>query len=235
MDHLIHNEGKPPPRSFEEAKKTGIGGDPSETSSDQTRIRTWTLRSKSCPDLGKIPGNPIITSDHLLEVGGSKNRLAAEEFERKVGVIPYKRGGLLSSPDDVYANDLPERTPIRVTDRKHKSQSERYNVREILRAVVDEQVEIDIVRWDVATGCDRTGERNAVDKWAGANQFVCKFLRDCLCGPVDQSIRSFPDPRRQYERFFATRADEAVDQNERAGGGYRIAELPERHRSAQEL
>src|SRR6266571_2831611 len=166
--------------------------DPSKTSSRETGIGTCDLGSKICSDLREKPGNPIVPPDHVLKVGGSADRFAVKKFEREVGVIPHKRRGLFSGPDDVDADDLPKRTAVRVANRKHKSQSERYGVGEILRAVVDEQGEVDVVRWDVTAGRDRTGQRNTVDEWTGADEFLCEFLGYCLRGTVDESIRALP-------------------------------------------
>src|SRR5947208_3026059 len=168
--------------------------DPSETSSRETWLRMRDLGSKICSDLREKPGNPIVPSDDLLKIGSSEDRFAVKKLEREVGIIPHKKEGLFSGPDDIDADDLAERPAVRVTNGKSKSQSERYGVGEILRAVVDEQVEVDVVRRDVTAGCDGTGQRNTVDERTGTDERVCEFLPYCLRGAVHQSIRALPVP-----------------------------------------
>ena len=133
-----------------------------------------------------MEAEPAVRLEGARVVCGPRNRQGAEEFEGKEFVLANEGVAVGLRPYDVHARDLPEESQKGVSVRERPvmqegilhAQEEGRQIDDVLRPVLREQVEVDVVpRLETARG-GRTAHYNRADEWAVSEEVSREVLRD---------------------------------------------------------
>src|SRR5712692_7669961 len=163
---IVDRPRKGPSDAVGQCEERRVTADPSHDSADGAELWRGPIRTLSPLELREQAQDPRIPCDHFLEVERAKKGSAMEQFECERLVASGERLGLTPRPNHVDADNFSEPATSSKADRNEESECEGEGVRQVLCAVPDEDVKVDIVRRDVTAGCRGARKGDTVDERA---------------------------------------------------------------------
>ncbi len=128
--------------------------DPRNEPSNSIRLWRRTVAYGAAGYLREKGSNPRILLDRIDEVRRAIYWVAMKQFESEGLIGSNKRTNLSTCPNNVYANDFPDLSTSPVAQSDTESEEQEQGVREVLRAIADEKVKVDVIAWDIAARRD---------------------------------------------------------------------------------
>lgn len=130
--------------------------------------------------LWEVIPNPRVVLQDLPETAASVERAAPQEFEGHALILPSKRPRFPLGPDDIHAGNLGEkRRPMRLLNLSVAvvpgvpyPEEDCKQVTRVLGSVFHEEIEVDVVPLVEAPGGQGTGQRDALQERAVAEQIL---------------------------------------------------------------